>query len=301
MTIYFPDISAFQKGISLNGAVAAAIKATEGTGWTSSDYSPAMGRARTAGCFGIGYHFLHGGSAAAQAKHCHDVVGGTPLMLDWEPTGSSRPGVGDATGFIDAYRKLGGVCNFMYLPHWYWQQIGSPGLGAFISRKMALWSSAYTTYSDNGMGWAPYGGMTPQVWQYTDSHSFNGQKVDFNAYKGSIAQFRQLAGSGQAVAPPPKPAPGAAPKFPYPAGHYLGQPSSSPYCHSGYYGGVDNTNVHTWQARMAARGWSGLSMDGQYGPQSDKTCRAFQGEKGLPVDGKVGPQTWAATWTSPVT
>ena len=125
MTVYFPDVSAFQKGISLKGAPAAAVKATEGTGWTSSDYSAAIGRARNAGCFAIAYHFLHSGAAAAQAAHAHQVAGSTPLMLDAEPSGSSRPGMGDTLGFIDAYRGLGGTCNLVYFPRWYWGQIGS--------------------------------------------------------------------------------------------------------------------------------------------------------------------------------
>jgi lysozyme len=123
------------------------------------------------------------------------VVGGTPLMLDAEPTGSSRPSVGDCTGFIDAYRRLGGIVNLVYLPRWYWQQLGSPGLGGLASRKCGLVSSAYTAYSDaaNGTGWMPYGGITPSIWQYTDKHSFNGQPVDFNAYRGSLAQQEALA------------------------------------------------------------------------------------------------------------
>ena len=78
MTLYFPDISAFQAGISLTHAPAVAIKATEGTGWTSSDYAPAIGRARRAGAFAMAYHFLHAGSAAAQAAHAHAVAGCTP-------------------------------------------------------------------------------------------------------------------------------------------------------------------------------------------------------------------------------
>ena len=86
MTCYFPDVSSYQAGISLAGAPAAAIKSTEGTGWTSSDYAKAIGRARSAGCYPIAYHFLHAGSASAQAAR------------NWRHH-----------RFIDAYRKLGGV------------------------------------------------------------------------------------------------------------------------------------------------------------------------------------------------
>ena len=69
MTVYFPDVSAFQAGISLAGAPAAAIKATEGTSWASSDYGPAIRRARTAGCFAMAYHFQHAGSAGRFGKY----------------------------------------------------------------------------------------------------------------------------------------------------------------------------------------------------------------------------------------
>jgi hypothetical protein len=113
------------------------------------------------------------------------------------------------------------------------------------------------------------------------------------------------AGGKPAPAPSPTPTPppaGKAPAFPYPSSDYLGQPSSDPHCHSGYYGGVDNTNVATWQRQMLARGWSGIGpADGMYGPASESVCRQFQSEKGLSVDGLVGPTTWSTSWTSAVT
>jgi len=109
---------------------------------------------------------------------------------------------------------------------------------------------------------------------------------------------------GQAGTPPAQQPPsssgGKAPAFPYPADHYLGQPDSDPHCHSGYYGGPDQTNVRTWQTQMAARGWT-ISADGMFGPASSNVARSFQAEKGLTADGLVGPQTWAASWTEPVT
>ncbi len=82
----------------------------------------------------------------------------------------------------------------------------------------------------------------------------------------------------------PPPAASGAPAWP---GRYLRNGSSG-------------SDVRTWQQRMAQRGWS-ITVDGAFGPQSERVARAFQQEKGLQVDGVVGPATWAAAWTAPVT
>jgi peptidoglycan hydrolase-like protein with peptidoglycan-binding domain len=303
MTIYYPDISSYNAGVSLNGAPAVCIKVTEGTSYVNPDYSPALGRAHSAGAYAFAYHFLRQGNAAAQAGWAHQHAGSTPLMLDFEPTGNSSPQVGDATAFIDEYRKLGGIIHLNYFPHWYWQQIGGPSLQPFVSRDLFLVSSAYTTYTDEprGIGWLPYGGQYPSIWQYTSGHPFNGQKVDFNAFRGSLDQLKAMVSAGEhPPAGPPPPPSGQAPAFPYPSTDYLGQPSSDPHGHSGFYGGVDNINVHTWQHQMAHRGWA-ITQDGRYGAQSDSVCRSFQAEKGLGVDGLVGPNTWKTSWTAPIT
>jgi Glycosyl hydrolases family 25 len=114
----------------------------------------------------------------------------------------SKPGIDKALNFIDAYRKLGGICHDLYLPHWYWQVLGSPSLKPFRDRQMFLTSSDYTTYSDasSAPGWQPYtwggGHWYPTVWQYSDNVSFNGQACDFNALRGDPAAttVAQVAG-----------------------------------------------------------------------------------------------------------
>lgn len=58
--------------------------------------------------------------------------------------------------------------------------------------------------------------------------------------------------------------------------------------------------VKTLQRRLAERGWR-ITIDGIFGPQTEKTVRAFQSEKGLGVDGIVGPITWDALWAAPIT
>lgn len=93
----------------------------------------------------------------------------------------SKPGLALAEEFITAYRKLGGVCHDVYLPHWYWQVLGSPSLTGLAKMGVWLTSSQYTTYSHSGPGWAGYGGLVPQVWQYSDNGPGG---FDYNAFRG---------------------------------------------------------------------------------------------------------------------
>lgn len=58
--------------------------------------------------------------------------------------------------------------------------------------------------------------------------------------------------------------------------------------------------VALYQKRMADRGWH-ISVDGDFGPQTDSITRQFQTEKRLGTDGVVGPVTWKAAYELPVT
>lgn len=136
------------------------------------------------------------------------------------------------------------------------------------------------------------------VCQHVDLGSWGGGHHDCGS-GFPMGYVLEMAAGHPVSAPTPPPSSGKAPPFPYPSNHYLGQPSSDPHCHSGYYGGVDRDNVRKWQGQMSHRGWY-LNVDGMYGPNSEKVCRQFQSEKGLSVDGLVGPQTWDKTWTSPI-
>jgi len=125
-------------------------------------------------------------------------------MIDFEPeynpdgTIASAPQVSDAVDFINQYRALGGKTYLLYLPHWYWAgNLGQASLAPVIDLGMLLVSSEYTTYSDTGPGWAPYGGMTPVIWQYTSTGTLNGvSNVDMNAYKNTLADFQAQATTG---------------------------------------------------------------------------------------------------------
>ncbi|HLI71084.1 MAG TPA: peptidoglycan-binding protein [Ktedonobacteraceae bacterium] len=55
--------------------------------------------------------------------------------------------------------------------------------------------------------------------------------------------------------------------------------------------GAIGENVASIQLMLQAHGYS-LTVDGDFGPQTASTVKAFQSAYGLSVDGVVGPQTW---------
>jgi len=273
MTLFYPDVYSGQAGISFKGAPIAMVKATQGTGYTNPDYAAAQVRARAAGAFFCAYHWLMQGNGSAQADYAFSVVGkNTPLMLDWEFVAGSNPGVADAQAFINRWEALGGMpVVLIYLPHWYWQDnIGSPSLKWFADHGCVLVSSDYTSYSDNGPGWAGYGGMNVAVWQYDDEATFNGfNPVDFNAYKGTLAEFISMV-KGVPVKP------------------------ESLILNSGDSGPAVTylqTRLNVWGAK--------LTVDGDFGPSTLAAVKAFQATAKLTVDGSVGPATWTALDRSP--
>jgi Putative peptidoglycan binding domain/Glycosyl hydrolases family 25/PASTA domain len=208
MTVYYPDISSFQAGINLAGWHAVAVKATQGTGYTDPYWGTFRTRAASAGAYFFGYHFLEEGNGSGQADHYFAVAGKTPCMIDFEPTTGSNPQLGDAEAFCDRLRSHGCACNMVYLPRWYWGNLGSPSLSGLTGRKLHLVSSDYVGYNDSGPGWSPYGGMAPAVWQYTSTLSTGGcSQVDCNAYKGTFAQLAAMVGGTPPPPAPPKPAP----------------------------------------------------------------------------------------------
>ena len=57
--------------------------------------------------------------------------------------------------------------------------------------------------------------------------------------------------------------------------------------------GATGHPVRTLQDLLRARGHA-VTVDGDFGPQTEGAVRAFQGDRHLAVDGIVGPGTWSA-------
>lgn len=197
MTFTFPDVSHYQAGLSLRGARAVLAKATQGIAYTDTAYAGFRAQATGLGIPFGAYHWLDSTDPGAQARHCYAVVGpGVPLMIDDE---QDLIRVDHTLAFVSAYRALGGRVVLEYAPRSVWQRSGRPDLRPLASAGLALVSSQYpsTGYSDAGPGWNAYGGVTPVIWQWSDSELLNGRRVDMNAYRGSVDQFRALLRSAQ--------------------------------------------------------------------------------------------------------
>jgi hypothetical protein len=209
MTIFGIDISSYQEGLDLSrtGAAFVLAKTTEGTYYTDSCYDGWRRQAAGLRLPFYWYHFLTTEDAAAQVANTAAHVGdtGLPGMLDVESTKNSTPTMAHILAYVDAAAARGLHLKFVYLPHWYWQQIGSPDLSPLAARGLHLISSAYPGGSgtpaqiypgDGAAGWASYGGMTPTLYQFTSSASVGGQgSVDANAFKGSISDLVSLSGA----------------------------------------------------------------------------------------------------------
>jgi hypothetical protein len=201
MTIFFADVSHWDKDNGRQipaGDQLVIAKATHGTAFTDSAYQYHRGVAQSRGMFFAAYHWLNHGNAAGQARYCWSVVGRTPLMVDAEDVKGNTGFDGfltveDIREFVTEFRRLGGVCNLVYLPHWYWENdMGSPDLSSLVRLGVGLASSNYRAYSDDGAGWIPYGGYRSVThWQYTSS------PMDRNAYRGTLADYIKTVSKGQ--------------------------------------------------------------------------------------------------------
>jgi hypothetical protein len=193
MSIFGRDLSSFQHGFNIAGAGDFVIlKCTEGTYYVDADYPGWLAGARAAGKPVAAYHFLKAEStpqnqAVWLASHIGDRS--LPVMLDVEANGPSRPDLGLVLQMIDTMRGMHLNPKLVYLPRWYWSQIGSPDLSGLAARGIGLVSSEYpggSAYPGDGLWPASYGGMTSMIWQFTDT------PVDNNAYRGTVQELRNF-------------------------------------------------------------------------------------------------------------
>lgn len=181
-----------------------AEKVTEGVSYTNPYWLAAKAaltqRAKATGLVPLCYHFLDAGPGAAQADHFMAVAGnltGFGIVLDFERAPNGPPSVASAKDCVARLRQhypshpIG-----LYAPRWF---TGS----ADLSFGSWTWSSSYvggkgtpaSLYAHVSAGqWAPYGGKTPTLLQFSDSAIVPGVSglVDISAFKGTPDQLRAI-------------------------------------------------------------------------------------------------------------
>lgn len=207
MTLFGIDISHHQNGHpdlararDEDGIQFVFIKATEGADFVDVDYRVNLSRTRSAGLLPAAYHYVRSdASAAAQVANVQrTVTTDVPVILDVE---SNSGGVSLTREVVSRLRGVGYRVPLLYLPRWYWQQLGSPSLAGLPP----LWSSRYpdTVIGDIEDEWAGtpasywngYGGLAVVVLQFTSSARVAGYApLDANAFQGTRDQLAELLG-----------------------------------------------------------------------------------------------------------
>lgn len=204
MTLFGLDESHWQGALDLDasdvftkqGFVFTMAKATQGTGYKDPHYHDFRAQAQKEGALFAAYHFLESGNVAAQYRNFTEQVSdkSIPIMLDLEAGGAHLV---DADEFKRLANKDGRECRLLYLPHWYWSQIGSPSLVGWTvvssSYPSSKWQYASVLYpGKRGSGWNSYGGVKPTIWQFGSSGRVAGYsgRIDVNAFEGTREALR---------------------------------------------------------------------------------------------------------------
>jgi hypothetical protein len=203
-------VASYQAGLNLAEVKAEGFdfviaKVTQGSWYVDPAWSGFRDGARVNGLILVGYHYVTSDPPAAQAENLVSHLGDStiPVMLDFEA------GSGDLNNFravAHAITAAGGHVVLSYIPHWYWQRIGSPDLtgvpGLVASDYVGGTGYASALYpGDQSSFWAGYGGAKPVILQFTDAAQVAGQTVDADAYRGSTDQLRQLLMTGDEMTP----------------------------------------------------------------------------------------------------
>lgn len=217
---FFADCASFQGQPDWPRVAATCIggaeKVSEGLGYVNPDWAASktvMTALAAHGFVPVAYFFMDaGGSGAAQAQKFAAAAGnltGWGIAVDLERAPDGSPTRQQAVDAVAELRKLyphhpiGG-----YAPHWY---TGGEDLTFFDW----LWASEYVLGSGDPAAlyrqvpatwWAPYGGRTPLMLQFTSKATIAGisGSCDCSAFEGTQAQ---LAAHVLPAAPKPPPSP----------------------------------------------------------------------------------------------
>jgi lysozyme len=181
-------------------------KVSEGNYYTDPYWPTVLSWAKSTGNIVVGYHYVSTDDPNQQAQTYLSNVGDptVPCMLDFEQNG------GDIANFWavwNAFVAAGINMRLSYIPHWYWEEIGSPDLSNVVGLVSSNWvsGSGYASAIYPGpawAGWNSYGGATPAILQFSNQALVAGMQMDADAFEGSLSDLQTLLGIGPPVMQP---------------------------------------------------------------------------------------------------
>lgn len=215
MIIFGADIHpVYQAGIPIEALPGAGIdflsvKVSQGTSsvYLSQGSLAMLHRAMASGILCVGYHWLVPGNEDAQAATfaaalaAAGVSAGVSDVEDIDGNRQPTLSIAGIRSFHDACNRHGAFVAFMYLPHWYWQDLGSPSLTGLPM----LWASSYPSSQPgspqslfaavDASRWQSYGGLSVGPLQFSSAAVLAGYApVDVNAYQGNRAELAGYLG-----------------------------------------------------------------------------------------------------------
>lgn len=190
MGVFGVDVSNWQSTFDFRTWDFAFIKATQGVGFKDGRFAQHLTNARANGCLVAAYHYQETSSVVDQVENIKSMVPrDVPVIIDVE-RGSG--GVDITRALIARLRAEGYEVPFLYLPRWYWREIGYPALNDLPD----LWASWYPDYvarpREVGINmvpqsaWAPYGGLSVGIMQFTST------PFDQNYFPGTRDQLAAI-------------------------------------------------------------------------------------------------------------
>lgn len=212
------DISSWQQGIDLSKVPCDFViaKATQGTGYVSSDCSRQVEQALALGkCVGI-YHYVGGGNAVGEADYfvdnCRNWVGKVVFCLDWESEQNAAWGNEAYLEQVAArVKERIGVPPVIYVQASRYQQVKAVA----DRQNCGLWIAQYADMNATGYQDAPWneGAYSCAIRQYSSAGRLDGWggNLDLNKFYGDRAAWSKYAGGNGTSVRPASTAPAAQP------------------------------------------------------------------------------------------
>lgn len=268
------DISKWQKGIDLAAVPCdfVIVKATQGTNYTSPEFTKQITQAYNLGKLIGVYHYAGGGGAIAEAEYflsvVRDYIGKAILVLDWE--GEQNPNFnnpGYAKSWLSYVKQKTDVVPFIYMSKSVCRQYQwDPSFPLWCAQYKSMAQTGYQEHPwTDSKGFGAWSGC--EILQYSSKGKLKGYSGNLDLDKAYINQAQWIAYAQGDIAPIDL--------------------SSKPILRKGDH----NEYVRSWQTLLNLNGYDCGNADGIFGDKTEKAVIKWQQDHGM-ESGYIGPQTW---------